>query len=218
MTRSGCAWRRLGAVVTLLSLAGLAAAQPPSKEALAVSGQVLDRGDWRALALRCPASLMPQVQSLVYLGRKQCQPGQMQSCLAQCAQNDAGACYWLAEALQEAHVASQASEVLFQRACQLGVVSGCTNRAAGLFEKRRDDVEVQACAARTYDKACQADDPWACTMQALHLSRGLGVRQDRQQALKVLEKSCKYGPEDPACTYGQRLKASIVNDAASPAK
>lgn len=216
MTPRWCAWQRLGAVVTLLLLAGSAAGQPPSTEALAVAGQVLDRGDWHALAQRCPASLMPQVQSLTYLGHKNCQPGQMQSCLAQCTQSDAGACYWLAQALQEARVASQASEALFQQACQLGIVSGCTNRAAGLFKERRDDAEVQACAARTYDKACQADDPWACTMQALHLSRGLGVRQDRQQALKVLGKSCTFGPEDPACAYGQRLKAQILNEATSP--
>ena len=161
---------------------------------------------------------MPQAQSFAYLSRNHCQTGQMQSCLAECAQSDASACYWLAEALQEARVASQASEALFQRACQLGIVSGCTNRAAGLFNERRDELEAQACAARTYDKACQADDPWACTMQAMHLSRGLGVRQDRQQALKVLEKSCKYGPEDPACTYGQRLMSELLNDAESPTK
>lgn len=218
MTGSGSAWQRLGAVMAVLLLAGSAAAQAPSAEALAVAGQVLDRQDWRALTQRCPASLMPEVQSFAYLNRNHCRTGQMQSCLAECAQSDAGACYWLAEALQEARVASPASEALFQRACQLGIVSGCTNRAAGLFNERQDDLEVQACAARTYDKACQADDPWACTMQAMHLSRGLGVKQDRQQALKVLQKSCKYGPEDPACTYGQKLKAAILNDAKSPTK
>lgn len=200
------------ALTVTVMAADLASAQPPSAEALAVTDEVLARQDWLALSSRCPASVMPRKQSLEYLEGKDCRPGQLKSCLSRCASNDAGACYWLAEALQESHVDRQASEALFQRACQLGIVSGCTNRAAGMVEQRRDDLEVQACAARTYDRACEADDPWACTMQAMHLSRGLGVTQNRQQALKVLEKSCKYGAEDQACYYGQRLKVELLED------
>jgi len=71
------------------------------------------------------------------------------------------------------------------------------------------DSQVQACAAATFAKACSFDDPWGCTMYAFHLGRGIGVAQDRELALKTLEKSCKYGAEDPACSTGLQLGEEI---------
>jgi TPR repeat protein len=43
----------------------------------------------------------------------------------------------------------------------------------------------------------------------LLLSRGLGVEQNDALALKVLEKSCKYGDSDPACRAAKALRAKI---------
>ena len=53
--------------------------------------------------------------------------------------------------------------------------------------------------------------PWACTMYAFLLSRGIGLRQDKDLALKVLGKSCKYGANDEACIYGTRLKQELLH-------
>jgi TPR repeat protein len=90
-------------------------------------------------------------------------------------------------------------------------MSGCTNRAAGLSEAKPNDMATQACAVDTYAKVCGFDDPWACTMYAFHLSRGIGVAPDPGKALQVLEKSCKYGPDDQACIYGERVRRDIQN-------
>jgi hypothetical protein len=48
-------------------------------------------------------------------------------------------------------------------------------------------------------------------MYAFHLSRGLGVAKDEALALKILEKSCKYGDSDPACGYAKGLRQDILN-------
>lgn len=193
--------------------AGTTSAQP-SAEANAVAAEVLAHTDWRALADRCPASLMPSRQLPDTLKPNSCTTGQLRSCLSSCGSGDAQACYWLAYELQQARVQPMAAETLYQRSCQLGMVSGCTNRAASMSQDA-DDPTNQVCAAQTFSKACAADDPWGCTMSAMHLSRGLGVKQDKALALQALEKSCKYGPVDEACMYGEQLKKSLLTKPAA---
>ena len=66
-----------------------------------------------------------------------------------------------------------------------------------------------ACAIQTYEKACDRDDPWACTMIGLHLIRGLGVAKDLKRAAQALSKSCRYGETDQACEYAIKLMKEI---------
>lgn len=188
---------------------GLAMAQGTHTEASDVARAVLAQTEWVREATLCPAGLMAAKEARDHLARNECQPGRLASCLGKCTQGSPGACYWLAYALQQKVATPDASETLYQRSCKLGVMSGCTNRAAGMFQAAPDDERVKACAARTFEAACAFDDPWACTMNAFHLSRGIGTRQDTARALKSLEKSCKYGPADEACTYGERIRREI---------
>jgi hypothetical protein len=203
------------ALAALVAGAATARAEPPADEATAVAAAVLAHADWRALAERCPASLMPARQSSGELTTNDCGPGQRRACLAQCTAGEPQACYWLAYEIQQSRVDAAAADTLYQRSCQLGVVSGCTNRAARMSYDREDDPAAQACAAQTFSKACAADDPWGCAMHALHLSRGLGVKQDKAQALRALEKSCKHGPADEACQYGMEMKKSLLAEPAA---
>ena len=99
------------------------------------------------------------------------------------------------------------SEALFLKACSLGSVSACTNRAAGI-QKIEGDKGLD-CALRTYEKACELEDPWACTMLGFHLADGKGVEKDLQGALQVIQKSCLYGDQDPACRNALILKKQI---------
>ncbi|MBO0755581.1 MAG: sel1 repeat family protein, partial [Bradyrhizobiaceae bacterium] len=96
------------------------------------------------------------------------------------------------------------SEALFLKACGLGIVSGCTNRAAGM-----EDSGHSSCITQTFQRACDYNDPWACTMFGFHLSRGIGVAQDRERARQVLSKSCRFGETDQACSYARRLLKEI---------
>jgi hypothetical protein len=54
-------------------------------------------------------------------------------------------------------------------------------------------------------------------MYALQLGRGMGVAQDKTRALEALKKSCKNGPEDPACQYAKGIESDLTRDQKKPA-
>lgn len=173
-----------------------------------IDQQVAKKEDWLKDAKLCPSSLVPKDRSTDHLAADTCRTDPA-SCYSRCDSGDGGSCYWLANAVQQGGGKVQTSEALFQRACKLGIVSGCTNRAAGMDMDAHKDKAVQRCTARTFAKTCSLDDPWGCTMYALHLSRGLGVKANPDLALRTLEKSCKYGADDPACGYARKIREDI---------
>jgi hypothetical protein len=199
-------------LLTILAFIAFPAARAgqTAAEASEIAKNVLSRNDWLSEAGRCPSAVMPERQTLDFLDSNDCMRGQFASCLEKCSAGVGGACYWLGQGLHETG-ADQAAEVLYQRSCRLGIVSGCTNRAAGMMSEKPEAPSVNACAAETFSKACAFDDPWACTMYAWHLSRGIGVQEDKALALKVLGKSCKYGSDDQACSYGTRLRKELLD-------
>lgn len=151
------------------------------------------------------------------LTENECKAGGFRSCLDACTAGTAVACYWLAFELQRQKTPIDASNSLYHQACRLGMTSGCTNQAAGMLRAAKDDETTRSCAAATFDLACTRDDPWACTMSAMHLSRGIGVPQDLPRALKALYKSCTFGPKDPACTAAIRMRRDIEQQSGKPA-
>lgn len=80
-----------------------------------------------------------------------------------------------------------------------------------MFLAARDDKATLSCTAATFDLTCTRDDPWACRISAMHLSRGIGVPQDLQRALKALGKPCTVGPTDPACTAVNHQSLGRIN-------
>lgn len=194
-------------IATLMLLAQLSYAQTTSTEIEQISRAALLNKDWIADANKCPSELMAQHEVRDHLVSNNCKSPNLSLCFSKCSEGEAGSCYWLAYALQQGNAESRVYEPIYQRACKLGVMSGCTNRAAGMSSEESGDSRIQACAVETYSKVCTFDDPWACTMYAFHLIRGIGVPVNKKLALKVLEKSCKYGTDDEACAYGMRLKA-----------
>lgn len=185
-----------------------AGAQQPSVEAATVAKQVLTHTEWVTETGKCPAEIFPKSEASDRTAR--CSSGELNACLSRCEDSDADACYWLGQSMIPESASRSAAQVLFQRACKLGVVSGCTNRAAGILKQSQDDPHAQSCAAETFSKGCSLNDPWACTMYALHLSRGLGIKRDPNLALKALDKSCKNGPEDDACKFGRGLQKQVL--------
>ncbi|HVE71789.1 MAG TPA: sel1 repeat family protein [Thermoanaerobaculia bacterium] len=165
---------------------------------------------WRGEVDKCPSALMREEQDLTFLkGSGGCKAPEMQQCLALCDGGNAAACYWLAISLQEHDAPDGTVTALFRRACRLGIVSGCTNSAAAMLLPDQVSESVQQCASATFAKACALDDPWGCTMYAAQLAQGAGVAKDTKLALKVLEKSCKYGADDPACIRAGELRAKL---------
>lgn len=124
-------------------------------------------------------------------------------CFAQCNAGDALACYGGALALE---AAQEPDPRMYHRACELGIVSGCTNTAAAL--SREDPVQA-ACAARTFELACLADDPWACTMFGTHLAEGRGVPVDAKRAITFFAMACGPGESHPACDAARKSQRRV---------
>lgn len=194
-----------GAVCLMLAFACLPAQADDAS--LGVPEQVKARKAWMSALSQCPADAMTWRRP-VPVGRDLCPSIGDDACLRRCVSGDAGACYWLAQSVQE-KTDKPVSEALFQRACTLGIASGCTNRAAGMFVAAREDPSVLACTYRSFERSCAFGDAWGCTMQALQLSRGLGVEPDSDEALRVLQGACRNGEDDPACQSGQALRQEI---------
>jgi hypothetical protein len=180
-----------------------------------IARRIVTNPQWQRDMRKCPADLVPAHQDLTFLQARDCQSAQKwERCLEECENASGGACYWLAYSLQEGG-APNAGEVLYQQACRLGVVSGCTNRAAGRVRAAKN--QFDDCAVATFAKACELEDPWACTMYATHLIQA-GGESNYTLALRALEKSCKYGADDPACSGATQLKAMIEAARASSAR
>jgi TPR repeat protein len=194
-------------LVGLLLIAALAGMPARADEvSLGVAQQVKARKAWMAALSQCPADVMTWRRP-VPAGRNLCPAIGDDACMRKCVSGDAGACYWLAQSVQE-KAEKPVSEALFQRACTLGIASGCTNRAAGMLAVK-DDASVLACTYRSFERTCALGDAWGCTMQGLQLVRGLGVEPDADEALRVLQGACRNGEDDPACQSGQALRQEI---------
>ena len=161
--------------------------------------------DWLPNLEQCPADVMPARGNEPNFSVERCatSPGR---CLDRCRAGDASDCYATALVFQRIKD-GRASEALFLRACALGYVSGCTNRAAGMDKNGKGN----SCAIRTYELACDRNDPWACTMIGFHLIRAAGVNRDYDRARKALAKSCRFGEDDPARAGAKALLKEIAN-------
>jgi len=173
--------------------------------------KLLSKADaWLLATDACPADVLTAAVDSGY--KKGFCDGQIKNCLNKCEAYEVSYCYNLAVTLQkpEYEQFERYSEALFLRSCELGSISGCTNRAAGMQTALGD--EALGCAIRTYKKSCEFDDPWSCTMYGYHLYLGKGVEKNLEQALKALSKSCKNGIKDPACSNAKEIEKRISEE------
>lgn len=168
-----------------------------------------NKAEWMK-ADACPADVMPNK------GRRQADratecAANPEKCLEECNDYDGDGCFTLAQLIQKHDkIENEVADVLYHRACSLGIVAGCTNRAANLFERK--EAEPINCAVRTFEKACSQDDPWACTMYGLALSGGIGHVKDVEGAKRMLDKACEVSIDKAgeACKKAKDLKAVII--------
>lgn len=200
---------RLMLVLFALCLPRVVFAGDAVPDAAQIDAAVEQKADWVKEAQQCPAALLPKRVSTDYLMGDTCKLN-LGLCFMKCESGNASACYWLGYDVQQAGGNADTANILFQRACKLGVVSGCTNRATVMSAGAPQDAAVQECAVRTYKKTCAHNEPWGCTLYALHLSRGIGVKADPDLALRMLARSCLYGKDDPACSNAMALKQEIL--------
>ncbi len=158
----------------------------------------------------CPADVMPDKGRRPINKAAECGDNP-EKCLEKCNADDGDACFALAQLIQKHDkIENKVADVLYHRACILGIVPGCTNRAANLFEQKED--APLKCAARTFDKSCSQDDPWGCAMFGLALSEGIGHVKDIERAKRMLDKACEVSIDKAgeACKKAIQLKEALA--------
>jgi hypothetical protein len=110
-------------------------------------------------------------------------------CRRRCERDDLEACFGLGHVLVHDPATEAESNELFRRVCLAGSASACTNYAAH-FVTHPDDTVDDACILRTFERTCEAADPWGCGMQGLGMLRAAGDADDKARARALLERSC----------------------------
>jgi len=174
-----------------------------------VAHQVVQNANLSKLKDICPSELLARVKKPQLEFTENCAEVD-KLCLKQCLKGKGYACFDLAHVYVTTDKNYEASQLLFKRACQLGVASGCTNAAAGLLniEGSKDGT----CLLDSFKGACELEDPWGCTMSAIMLSdkRYIDiVDRNFDAALNDLKGSCTYGLDDPACSNARELERMI---------
>ena len=168
--------------------------------------------DWLYPIDACPADVMPARETPLIDDYSYCY-AQVEPCWQDCRRGNGEACYSLANYFQSSDPESDLSSALFLRSCALGVVSGCTNRAAGLLRTERVagefEIDGNACSNRSFELGCELHDAWACTMYGASLTRGIGIPVDHDLAMEILPRACELSEDDEACLYAQQLLAEI---------
>lgn len=187
----------------VLASVGLHAAPADATDAARVLESLeATQPNWLPSIELCPADVMPARETEFAYSEKRCE-STPEECVRNCRAGNAIDCYGSAVTLQRVRP-SPVAEALFLRACALGIMSGCTNRAASM-----DSGDGVPCAIRTFTAGCDRHDPWACTMMGMHLVRGIGIGKDPQRAKELLSRSCRFGETDDACRTAKGLMKEI---------
>jgi TPR repeat protein len=161
--------------------------------------------EFAALRDMCPSTVVPGKAVASGYAAGKCSDGPLK-CFEECKANNGGSCYALALLIEKNDdSAGDYPDRLHLRACELSIVSGCTNRAARMLEQYPDDKKIEKCTADTFEKTCSLEDPWGCNMYALALTAGKGREINLEEALKTAGKACKNGDEDTACQQSKKL-------------
>jgi hypothetical protein len=129
------------------------------------------------------------------------------ACKRDCDAGDATACWSLA-AWRQQQPDDRLNASLYERACRLGHVNGCTNHAAEIWATEAEP-ERFACALRIFDKVCPAGDHFACGMAGrLRLERREG--DDVTAGRASLERSCIALGGFPCRILAQYLEKGVL--------
>ncbi|MEP6343348.1 MAG: sel1 repeat family protein [Maricaulaceae bacterium] len=192
----------LACIFTLLSFTSGCVEQESS-----VFDEIDNNKELIKLSNLCPSELIQESDISFNDETNYCERNQ-QSCLSKCLTGSSNHCFGLANHFNIVESPEKYSRPLYAKSCQLGLASSCTNMAAGM--KRDQGLEAAICYTPTFQKTCELDDPWGCTMYAVSLIYGEGVKKDTDVALDVLKNSCRFGETDRACSTAMDLASDII--------
>jgi hypothetical protein len=128
------------------------------------------------------------------------------ACRDKCMAGEAAYCVGRAYALEKAGGEDAETAFLYHRGCELGLANACTNYGAYLWSHHESGPPM-ACAKLTFEKACYADDAFACGMLGrLILENPQGLRDVGKGQLR-LEDSCDKLGGFPCRVLAKHLEA-----------
>lgn len=193
-------------LITIFSLF-LSGFSPSVAQETEIYQTISDSKQLNKLAKICPSKLV-QAEDIDFENLTDICAEDQTKCLNLCLKGSSNHCFGLANHFNITDENSHAySRPLYAKSCQLGLASSCTNVAAGI--KNRDGLEEALCYTKTFEKTCELDDPWGCTMYAISLIYGEGTRKDLDKALSVMRGSCRFGDSDRACSTAIDLASDI---------
>ena len=140
--------------------------------------------------------------------------GAERSCRTWCESGRAGACMALAYIAEKDDVTRLEAVQLYGRACELGLLIGCTNHGAYLLDGG-PGIELEtdpACAVRLHQLACDGGETWGCGMLGYELARGTGIDRDLVRARTVLETACAELRSFSCAVLGDLLEQGSFGD------
>jgi hypothetical protein len=166
--------------------------------------------DWLEPSRICPIEVIPDTEKEVNYLDEGCE-NSPKLCFERCRKDDGNACYALALSIQKKlNTETPETVPLFLRSCKLGIISGCTNAAAGRLSLNAGDKSDAKCEADAFEKTCRMNDAWGCTMYGKLLAQGFGREQNLEEAVVYLQKACSiHGIEDDACKNAMMVKEQI---------
>jgi uncharacterized protein YbaP (TraB family) len=166
------------------------------------------RPGWLPEPQLCASELVRDASNLTPTEVNHCAPD-AHACLIACGEGDALSCMRAADAFMDQGEELERVMALYWRACELGLLEGCTSQAGSLLldDERR---AVWGCAAETLELACVRGEPWGCTLYGAGLAWGRGIAEDRHAARQTLARACELGPASKACKHARQLSAKLA--------
>lgn len=133
------------------------------------------------------------------------------SCRDACLAGDAASCLSRAYAVQKKASVGDEAILLFHRSCLLGSANGCTNYAASIWANPHTDARL-TCARRTFEKACQAKEPFACGMIGRLMLEDPTTPDQIQEGRRYLEAACDELEGFPCRVLAKHLESGKLGD------
>lgn len=133
------------------------------------------------------------------------------TCQDACLAGDAASCLSRAYAVQKNSSARTEAVLLYHRGCLLGSANACTNYAASIWA-RPHSREQLACARKTFEKACQAKEPFACGMVGRVILEDAKTPDQFKEGRRYLEKACNEFNGFPCRVLAKHLESGKLGD------
>jgi hypothetical protein len=193
--------RRLTLLPLILLFAGCSPAQDINQTAEQLTRE---QPKWLFLGNEniCPADVMTDQPAPIRYLSEVCVTDP-KKCVDGCKSGNANDCFAMALAVEPMRGQTKLADTLFLRSCSLGVISACSNRASSMSS------DEAKCQVRTYEKACNRRDAWACLTLGMYLARGMGVDRDLPRARQLITESCDLVDDEEWCSYGLDMLMEI---------